>query len=284
MQPIDINETTTEAAVVAALAREGIHPIVKTDAAADQDTPLLLWPRSEQAHSLEPFLAHPVRKEAAVTITDVQSFIAYLARFALPHTAIFCTLTSEGGHFAAIIDYHEKQDGKANRGRHRCTLEMRHTPEWEMWRRFNDKPLSQLEMAHFLEDNRLDIVDPEAAQIIEIAKTFEATQGVQFKSALRLQNGDRQLAYDVTTGAKAGQKGDLQIPEKITMKLPVFMNGPAYMLEAWFRYTIDGGALKLRYQLIRPHKLIELALLEARNAIQSETKITVMSGSVRLQQ
>jgi hypothetical protein len=50
--------------------------------------------------------------------------------------------------------------------------------------------MGQLEMAHFLEDNRLDIAEPDAATIVEIAKTFEASQGVPWKA-----NAPRILAY-----------------------------------------------------------------------------------------
>ena len=140
--------------------------------------------------------------------------------------------------------------------------------------------MNQLAMAQFLEENRLDIRSPDAAAVIEIAHTFEATQGVNFKSAIRQQSGDRTLGYDVTTGAKAGQKGDLSIPEKLGLSIPVFTDdGTEYPMEAFFRYSIEGGSLALRYELIRPHKVLELAILDARNAIAVQTALYVHSGS-----
>ena len=274
----------TEADAVADIARAGMQPIINPTVTGAVP-PLVFWPKNQTTESLEKYLANPIRKRATVNLTDFQSFISYVKDFEEAGTRLFCQLTQTGGRFVAIIDYHVANDVAsklAQWGDHVVTLDMQHSPEWQVWTGKNGKEMDQLTMANFLEENRLDIKTPDAATIIEIAQTFEATQGVQFKSALRLPSGDRSLGYEVQTAAKAGEKGKFEIPEKIGVQMPIFLNGPEYAMEAFFRYNIGNGTLKLRYELIRPHKFVELALAETRNAIAEQTGLPVLSGACKV--
>lgn len=271
----------TEAEAVAQIVRDATLPLNQTT----PTVPVLVWPKSEKVESLERFQTNPVRKRASVTVQDYQSFIQYLLTYREPGTTIFAELTEAGGRFVALIDYHHPNpsggatiDGIARWAQHRCTLEMKHTPEWQRWAAKDDVAMEQTAFALFLEDNRLDILEPVAAQVIDIAKSIEAESGSRFKSATRLDNGDRKLLFETETNARAGTTGELTIPEKFKLRLPVFVNGPVYDLEAFFRYQV-GNPLKLRYKLIRPNKVIELALLEARNAIQTALSLPVLAGS-----
>jgi uncharacterized protein YfdQ (DUF2303 family) len=278
-----MNENT-EARAIAAIVRENQAPIFKQPQDHGTSAPLLLWPHSERLESLERLLPLPTCKRATVKLTDYQSFIAYVQAHKLPGTHIFAELTPSGGSFKAFIDYHDRnatveEEGRAHWGKHTVKLDLQYSPELTNWIGKNGKPMDQVTMANFLEENRLDIKAPDAATVIEIAHTFEATQGVNFKSAQRLQSGDRSLFYDVTTGAKAGQKGDLTIPEMIGLSMPIFTNDHEYEINAFFRYDISGGSLKLRYEMIRLHKVIELAIAETRNAIEQQTGIPVHSGN-----
>ena len=88
---------------------------------------------------------------------------------------------------------------------------------------------------NFLEDNRLDIVKPEAPRHRN-RQSLEATSGDRFKSAVRLDNGDR-VPLRRQTNATAGINGNLSIPERIGLTMPVFVNGPEADIEAWFATT-----------------------------------------------
>lgn len=277
-----IIQKDTEAKTVAHIAREGMTPVVHQT----PSTPVLLWPKDQKIESLERFNPTPVRKRAAVVVDDHQSFINYLTAHREPGTMIFAVLSETGGRFVAQIDYHHPNvDGKLASqplgeprfASHTCTLEMRHTPEWQRWAAKDDEDMAQTDFALFLEDNRLDILDPSAGQVIDIAKSLEAESGSRFKSAIRLDNGDRKFSFETETTAKAGVTGELTIPDKFKLRMPVFLNGPTYDVDAFFRYRI-GSPLKMRYALIRPHKVVELALIEARNAIEAALSLPVLAG------
>lgn len=247
-------------------------------------SPLVFWPREQKVQNLEEFMSAPVRKRAQVTVRDHMSFIDYVDKHREPGTTIFSEVNDKGGSFTAVIDYHHASHPNAvpepRWRQHSCKYVAEHTPEWVRWMAASGKPLGQTEMALFIEDNLYDIINPAAARMLELVKTLNATQGVEFKSAVRLDNGDRQLHYAHQTVAKAGVQGDMEIPEHFKLRFSVFMNGPAYDIDCRFRYQIKEGALRMAFEVERPHKIIDLALTEARTAIQTTLKLPVLLGSV----
>lgn len=278
------------------LALAGQAPII-APADTGAHAPLLIWPAAREIVSLENFGERPLRKRVAVVVHDHNSFIAYVTAHKETGTAVFAVLTEKGGLFLAVLDYHEANregepestrtdpvvralPGKPRWGEHTCELRMLHTPEWKRWTENNGKNMGQEAFAQFLEDNRVDIVSPNDGEIIDIAKSLEANTGSQFKSAIRLENGDRALHFETQTTARAGTDGALTIPDRIKLRLPVFVNGLEYEIEAFFRYRIENGALKLRYELIRPHKVIELALSETKTAIVQAVNVPVYEGAI----
>jgi uncharacterized protein YfdQ (DUF2303 family) len=281
----------TESEAVAQIVRDSAQPIFKQPAAHGTAVPLIVNPRTCAVESLEKFLPLPVRKRAVVNLRDVDSFIDYVKLHQEPGTVVLGNLDPDGASFAAILDYHltngdpaatDFKPGAPGWGAHRCNLKLEHTPEWLAWTERDEEPLGQVEFARFLEDNRLDIADPDAATIIEMATSFEATSGAVFKGAVRMDNGDRKITFDTTTQARAGSpERQIQIPEIITLKLPVFTNGPEFEVKAFFRYRLVNGGVMLFYSLIRPHKVVELAVQTARQAIESELKRTVLHGNVQ---
>ncbi len=266
----------SEAYSVAELVSESQLPIInplKGD--VDDSTALVVWPKGQRIESLERYLANPRRIRATARLDDHPSFANYVNRFKTASTAIFCQLTEEGGSFAAFMDYHADpvSPGWAE---HRANLTLLHTPEWKRWKQNSGVLMDQSAFSQFLEDNRLDILSPSAADVIEISKSIQATMGGRFKSAIRHDNGDRELVWESTT--TAGAQNGLTIPEKLTLQLPVFVGGQTYTIEAWFKYRIKEGTLVLFYELIRPHKVIESALKEVREEIEKLTGIPVLAG------
>lgn len=284
--PPPTSSTETEAGAVAAIVRDsvapGVHELSKIG------VPMIIMPKTGEVKSLESLLDTPRRPRAAVQVRDHQSFIDYVQRYKGPGTIIFVEMTEVGGSFTAILDYHRPNPAGHSEtevfsapqwGEHVCKYICEFTPEWKRWFALSGKPQRQQAMALFVEENMFDIAIPEPAKMLELVKTLEATQGVQFKSAVRLDNGDRQLHYAVQTGAKAGEQGDMDVPQKFRLKFAIFTNGPAYDIDCRFRYSIDDGTLSLGFEIEKPHKRIELALIEAQNAIKETLKLPVLLGS-----
>jgi uncharacterized protein YfdQ (DUF2303 family) len=170
-------------------------------------------------------------------------------------------------HVAAVIDYHgEKND--ADNGAHRAVYTAPFSEEWKRWNAFASSPHDQVKFARFIEENEVDVIDPAGAEILEIAKTLVARKDVQFKSGIRLDNGDNDLQYVETTDGRAGAGGKLEIPNDITLAIPVFYGGPLYKVKAFFRYRISEGKLSLQVELHRTKEIKDAAFTDIVKALR----------------
>jgi uncharacterized protein YfdQ (DUF2303 family) len=133
------------------------------------------------------------------------------------------------------------------------------SPEWTIWKGADGNKFSQVEFMRFIEDNLPDITEPSGAEMLTVARSFEAKKAVQFASAQRLDNGEIQFSYQEEIQGTAA-KGQLKVPEKFTITIPVFKGDASYEVQCRFRYRINNGDLSVWYDMDRPHKFIEDAL------------------------
>lgn len=231
----------------------------------DGENPRVVVPQGFQVASLESKLAAPSRIRQRVNLSEVAGFIAYCEEYGADTSKFFAS--KESLTVSCVVDYHSPDT--PSWATHRATLILARTPEWLTWEGESGKPMEQVNFAHFLEKNLAEIVDPPGAQVLEIASTLEARKGVQFKSAVTLSNGQRTFAYDEQIEGKAGVGGKLAIPERFKLALRPFEGTDPFEVEAFFRYRIESGNLKLWFELIRPDKVTEHAWFEVIEKIES---------------
>lgn len=236
-------------------------------------TPVVALPEGWRVHDLEDLLSAPTRQEGTTVLRDDTSFIAYVNKQKSDITDLYYQI--DPPIFAAVFD--GERPGKPAWGKHRATYKCPISKEWATWTGFDGKKMTQEDFARFIENNLPDIIEPESAAMLEIATTLEAKKKVTFSSGLRLSNGSNELSYDEEVQGTAA-KGKMKIPERIRLVLPVFENGVRYYVDANFRYRINGGALSMWYELVRPHKIIEDAVKELREKIEKETEIQALNG------
>jgi uncharacterized protein YfdQ (DUF2303 family) len=215
----------------------------------------------------EKLLPAPLHCETDVTLHDAQSFAEYVNKFGDDDTMVFIDLRD--AKFVAIIDYH-RADNDPQHGHHRVTYQCPKTPEWNTWLKHSGEKMSQVEFALFIEDNAEEITNPQGAQMLEIAGSLQATNKHDFSSAIKLDNGETQFAYNEVIDGKAGKNGQLDIPTEITVQLQPFQGGSAYERKARFRYRISNGGLMMWYDLVRPQKCIEDAVQDTLTQIKTQ--------------
>lgn len=114
--------------------------------------------------------------------------------------------------------------------------------------------------------------------MLEISRSLEAKKKVNFASGLRLSNGQNELTYDEQISGTAA-KGKLNVPELFTIGIPVLEGGIKYAVEARLRYRIaDGGRLTMWFELVRPHKIVEDAVLAVWKEIEDKTGLMIFNG------
>lgn len=148
----------------------------------------------------------------------------------------------------AHLDWHphnQHEDfGTSGAQVHAVTLKLRPSEEFARWNAVEGKLLPQEAFARFLEENSTDVGYPEAATMIEISRDFEATVGQTYKSAVRLDNGDRKLIFQTDTNAK----NDVVIPQRFTLSIPIYNGEAPDTLTALFRWRAQDGGVALGFE------------------------------------
>jgi uncharacterized protein YfdQ (DUF2303 family) len=202
------------------------------------------------------YLPAPRRKVGTYTVRAPESFAAYLAKHGVEETEVWADPV--GLRIVGVVNAHGAP-GVTGWGDHRVVLPIEHTVAWKAWAQHDGKLLGQSDFAELIEERAVDIVRPAAADMLELAQTFQATIGVEFGSSKLLSSGERRLEYRETVDAKAGRAGALEIPRDFDLALVPFEGAQPFKVNARFRYRITDGTLRVGYRLTRPEDVIREA-------------------------
>lgn len=223
-------------------------------------------------------LPTPLRKRAVVRVKDADSFIDYVKRHgSLTDCTIWCKADYVKGEvaFTGIINDHGSDESKPAWRDHRAYFSPEFSEEWRRWTSKHKQAMSQTEFAAFIEDNLKDIASPDSAglptgaMMLEMALSFEATQDMRFKSAIRLSNGGVNLSFVQDDDAQTLQK--MAVFERFAIGIPVFWNGDAYQVDARLRYRVRDGKLNFWFELVRTDKILESASATVISTIREKT-------------
>lgn len=202
----------------------------------------------------------PRRDTGSRSVTDAKSFVEYVNRHAHRGTEVYAHTNT--AKVIAVIDSHEGAGLNPGWQKHRVSLDLEFSKAWATWAKADGQMFGQVEFADFLDDRYLDVIEPDPARMIDIARTFQAKTKVDFESGVREHSGDVKLNFVEETTAKAGQKGDIEIPSRIQLALRPYVGGPIYSIWASFRYRLHGGNVSLGFKLERPENILEAAFAD----------------------
>ncbi|MCY1166586.1 hypothetical protein D9M73_65290 [compost metagenome] len=219
----------------------------------------------------------PKRKIGTVSLGDVTSLLTYLGDQSKA-TDAYVYADVDARTITAVFN-DQKAVGQPGWRDHRAVFKAELTPEFKLWLENSGKPMSQTDFAEFIEDNFADLAGDDASLLLNVATTIQATSGINFASAKRLQDGQTQLTYNEVIDASAGANGEMKIPQKFTLGVRIFKNGGGYAVTARLKYRLASGSVKFFYELERAERAIEDAfngyVAEVRN---HESKYTVLIG------
>lgn len=227
-------------------------------------------------------MVRPRRKRGSVRLLDVDSFIDYLKRHGtLQHSTIWCKVAYAQGEvsFKAILNDHSEKENGQHWCDHVATFEPEFSEEWKRWFKHDKKVFTQFDFAAFIEDNNRDIVGiegPSGAEMLHMAMNLEANQNVQFKSAIRLQNGGVNLTYAADDDQQTLTQ--MKLFERFTIGVPVYAAGDSFEVHARLRYRVREGKLSFWYELVRPDKILEAATNGIIKRIEEETSLPLFFG------
>lgn len=263
--------TTPDIQTVIGLAAAAMDPFNGPHGA-----PMTAIPEGWELKDLANLQPAPARRSGHIRVDTQESFLAIWADEALAQSRIYLSSPPKVSLTAVFND--SKGDSLGWRD-HTCTYLLPLSDEWDTWTKADTSLMTQVEFAHFVEKNLPDFISPDGASMMELAQTLEANKAVAFKTGIRLSNGVNQLRFEETIEAKAGAKGDLNIPEMFTIGIPVFRGGGLYEVACRLRYRINGPTLTLGYEIDRPHKIIDHALKKLATEIEEATSRKIIYGA-----
>lgn len=218
----------------------------------------------------------PKRKVGVFTARDVPSWMGYFTKHSDESSEVWAD--RQALTVTAVLDAHT---GDAPRfGQHRLVLKLKHSDEFEAWRAASGRMMGQTAFAEFLEDHRAAVLEPAAADMVELAQTFQAKTKVEFKSSTILASGQRQLTYVEQVDAAAGARGQLTIPAVFTLGLLVFDGGTqADRVTARLRYRISDGTLQIGFVLDQLAEVITTAFVGVVGEIDADMSQPVLYGT-----
>ena len=209
---------------------------------------------------------------------DGNSLAAYAKRFDAGTSLLLADVTSST--ITIVLDYHGQEsswdiEGAVGACDHKAIWRMQHSQEFGAWCEFEGKLHPQDEFIRFLEENVMDVYQPDSARLLDLARDFEAIKTVNFKSSKRLQSGDREFVYAEQTGTT----DRIAVPEKLLLKLPLYYGEEAQDVTALFRYRMNEGGLKLGYEFHRLKPVMDAAFRAAAVRVAEEAGLPLLLGS-----
>lgn len=218
----------------------------------DSSVPFIVLPDGYNIHDVSKFMDAPLRTRGVVNVQDAASFQSYFDMFKNDSTVLFSS--EKESNVTAVFDHSTRE--LPGFGEHKLVMRLKASSEWDAWIKMNGAKMSQITFAEFIEQHIKDIIEPDGATMLEICHGIEATKNVEFKSGVRLDNGQVQLTYNETVQGSV-QRGNIPIPQEFVIGVAPFKGGDLYRVVVLFRYRIEAGNLSLRFDIVNPGKVLE---------------------------
>lgn len=207
----------------------------------------------------------PLRKKGTVFLHSAAAFNNYVDRWLNESTLVYAN--RDNGTLTAVLN--ESGPDELAFEDHRAVWTLEKSPEWNQWAEISGELYSQVAFAEFLEDHLEDIHAPDAATLLELVQTFEASSDHQFKSSTRLASGQVQLKYEENIKATGGVTGELTIPTEIVLALAPYKGTAKFEVRARFRYRIKNGQLLLGIKIVSIDRVLDAAFEKAVASVQA---------------
>ena len=197
--------------------------------------------QNERLEDVEASLPAPLRIKRRITHSSFESFLKYLKEWEEEDIRVFI------GEDCVVALIDSQIPGEPKWEEHKSFFPLAPTHAYKTWSAAvtpdGSKSIDQGTLALLFDRRAQDILMPNASTMMEIATTLEANPKVSWKSAVRLNNGDRQFIFEQTTDARAGTKGDIIIPETFKISIPLYEGCGGVVLDVKLRYRLDGGKI-----------------------------------------
>lgn len=224
-------------------------------------------------------VALPPRPERIVQsrqFDDGDSLVAYARRFIDDRSLLLADINAST--VSVIVDYPAAAEcpetGTFSLAEHVACWHVAPSEEFRAWDNIAGRLLEQGEFLAHLEENAVDIIVPDPAAIMDLVRDFSALKSVTFRASRRLDNGDRRLDYATETQVKGG----VEIPQRITLSIPLYGGEEPVEIAMMFRHRISDGGLALGVEWHRLESMRQAAFRSAVDRVASELGMPSLYG------
>lgn len=267
----------SDAAAIIAMAKS--HAVFAGDEVEiAEDTRFLVVPDGATLMPVDHLHAVPRAMDGTASFWMPQGLIDYVEHAGKDRAVCYVSASDvRPPSITAVIDHHG--DLSPQWGRHRAVYTARQSAKFNAWTALNRKPMTQEALAIFLEDHAEDVAAPSGAELLEIVSTLQVTANVAFKRGTRLSDGRTQLIYQEEATAKAGRGGDLTVPARITLRIPVFDGGAAVSVVAALRYRQEKEALAWHLAFLGLEDLVAAAWEAIAERVRDALDVPMFGGA-----
>ena len=246
-----------------ALERSAVAAAATFDPAATGQFAVV--PEGYKLDCLEGYQKAPNRHRTDHRFVAVSSLAEYVNRFATPDTMI--TADYAAARIFAVIDG-DAPDTPSHR-EHQARYEAQLSDKIKAWLALSGKAIGQVQFGLFLEDRAVDVVVPDAADVMEMVMKFDATKKVSFKSSTRLHDGSRQFQYVEENDTRGG----VTLPDHFIVLAPIYRGMEPERVKFMVRYRIEHGALRFHIDMHDREEVLRQAFERCVDALKTEMKL-----------
>lgn len=202
--------------------------------------------------SVDGFYPTPNRPRGTTAYLSAASFVSgVLAAQAPATTCVYVDDNPDRPAIVAIMNDHASINAPGWRD-YRATLELRETPEWRVWKGIMGRDLSQSELVEFLEDHRMEVVDPSHADLYQIVTNFSSVMNSEFRSATNTANGTISITFvetETKNGGAGSGTGTVEMPKEISIGIAVFQGMQRFRVKVSVSYRVRSGNLTFKLRI-----------------------------------
>lgn len=238
-----------------------------------EPSPLAIIPNNCNVVDLSKFV-YPSVIDNRISFASIESFNRYLNEAKVARTKVYCTKAI----VCAVIDEHDLKGPEAHRRAHQITLPLSYSEDFLRITNANRNWMPQSDFADFLADISHCIVEPDSAELIELAQELRGITKVTWRQGKRLKDGRTAIEYvEEAETSKGGSKGDIEIPDYIKISVPVFSFGEELVwkaaIPAEMRYRVSTNGVAFSFIMRNLEDIQRQAVQEVVAFIEKETQI-----------
>lgn len=212
------------------------------------------------------FLDRPPRRRGTVPLADPEGFAAYVLRNATSDTVLYAD--RDNGSVTAVFDDNPRSgddplaadEVAAGYRQDRAVLRLLTGEDWRDWAAGNRVPMSQTNFGDHVDTLAHTMVEPSAAEMLEIATTLTGKQKIDIDSRTNLGTGAMSFSFTEDTQLRAGRgNAQIEIPQTISFRCAPWRGTGVIEFEARLRVKADASGVKMLYVILRMAETLDNA-------------------------